>query len=96
MASTDPPSKPFINVFEAAKARQSSDVTVVWTAANVRTIRPDWTPRECEEFLRRVSDKFAAGLLRIGISLLQALSTDPDFGGKPVQQDSPKKNPPDS
>ena len=82
MASTDPPSKPPINPFDAARARPSSDVTIVWTAADVQSIRPDWSPRECEDFLRLVADRFAPGLLRIGSSLLQALSIDPRFGGK--------------
>lgn len=82
MVSNDPPSKPPINPFDAARARASSDVTVVWTAADVQSIRPDWSPRECEEFLRLVANRFAPGLLRIGLSLLQALSIDPRWGGK--------------
>ena len=82
MVSNDPPSKPPINPFDAARARASSDVTVVWTAADVQSIRPDWSPRECEEFLRLVANRFAPGLLRIGVTLLQALSIDPRFGGK--------------
>lgn len=82
MASTDPPEKPFINIFEAAKARQSADITVMWTPKDVQAIRPDWNPCECEEFLRRVADQFAPGVLRVGMTLLQALSIDPRFGGK--------------
>lgn len=100
MASTDPPEKPFINIFEAAKARQSADITVMWTAKDVQAIRPDWNPRECEEFLRRVVDQFAPGVLRVGITLLQALTIDPRFGGRigerPKGSERLGENPPDS
>ncbi len=96
MGSSDLSPKSPIDPFEAAQARQSSDVTVVWTSADVQRIRPDWSSLECEEFLRKVRDRFASGLLQAGITLLQALSIDPRFGGKPVQPIRRKQIPPES
>lgn len=96
MASSDPTAKPSLNVFEAAIARPSSDVTIGWTARDVQRLRPDWNPHECEEFLRGVASRFAHGMLRMGLSLLQELSVDPRFGGKPLTHDSAPTNPPES
>jgi len=92
VASNKPESKPSLNVFEAAKARKSSDVTVVWTVKDIQNIRPDWDPRQCEEFLKGVSERFALGVLRLGLTLLQALSVDPRFGGVPLEPNDGPKN----
>ncbi len=93
MASNDPAPKQGLNVFDSAKARKSSDVTVAWTAQDIQNIRPDWNPRQCEEFLQGVSERFAGGVLRLGLTLLESLSVDPRFGGVPIgQKDTPKNS----
>jgi hypothetical protein len=68
-----------INPFEAAKARVSSDITVVWTAADVQALRPDWNPRECEEFLRGIAGRFGPAMVRMGLDVLKTLAHDPNL-----------------
>ena len=93
MASDDPSPKPPVNPFDAARARPSSDVTVVWTVQDVQLLRPDWDPRKCEEFLNGIFVTFAAGMLRQGMTVLLALSVNPRFGGAPKGPPKPKNAP---
>jgi hypothetical protein len=46
---------------------------VVWTAADVQTIAPAWTIKECEEWLRREERHIQDRLIELGWDVLEAL-----------------------
>lgn len=81
VATNDQGGRSPIDPSAAARARKSTDITVVWTAADVRSVRPDWSPNQCHEFLSRIQGQFAVGVLRLGMSLIHTLSLDPNYGG---------------
>jgi hypothetical protein len=84
-----------VDPFAAARVRKPTEITVEWTVADIQSMRPDWTPRECEEFMQRIAARFAAGILALGLSLIRALATDPRFGaiGRAASSDTDGGNP---
>ena len=69
-----------INPFEAARKRPSTpDIRVGWSTHDLQILRPDWTPRQCERFMLRHGQKFAAGMVRLGLSVLASMADDPRF-----------------
>ena len=65
-----------INPFDAAMARGSTSVNVEFSAADVQRVRPEWSWKQCQTFLRQNRLEFAAAVLRLGTAILGAMTAD--------------------
>ena len=89
-----------INPFEAAMRRaQAPDIRVEWSLGDMQLLRPDWTAEQCAAFMRRHAHKFAAGMIRVGLTMLASMSNDARYNthyGPISSNGDGKTSPPES
>jgi hypothetical protein len=55
------------------------DIRVGWSVHDLQLLRPDWTAAQCERFMLRHAQRFAAGMVRLGLSVLASMAAEPRF-----------------
>lgn len=47
-------------------------VVIAWTSEDIKTLRPDWSEEQCEDFLQRIEDVLRDRSIEFGWTIIES------------------------